>query len=175
MEVHTRRMHVWRMALLPLTAAALLITGSVILGEASAAVPTTIGVAPISQATDGNIPRLGKPETSGSAVITNGKVNPPAAPYVILYDQYNNASVGSGSISQDFETANDAFDSQLADDFIVPSGQTWQVTEVDAQAVYFNGAGPALKFQGLFLSELRSSARYTCLHGYRPCIHKHVG
>jgi hypothetical protein len=44
--------------------------------------------------------------------------------------------------SQDFETALDFFDSQAADDFIVPAGQTWQVTEVDVLGEY-DSTGPA--------------------------------
>ena len=29
------------------------------------------------------------------------------------------------------------------DDFVVPSGQTWRVSEVDVTGAYFNGSGPA--------------------------------
>ncbi len=68
---------------------------------------------------------------------------------VILYDQYNNPGANS-TVSQDFETANDAFDNQAADDFVVPAGETWQVTEVDVQGVYFNGPGPAASFKVFF-------------------------
>ena len=35
------------------------------------------------------------------------------------------------------------FSSDLADDFIVPGGQTWNVQSIDADGVYFNGTGPA--------------------------------
>ena len=38
----------------------------------------------------------------------------------------------------------------LADDFVVPAGQTWNITEVDAQGVYFNGPGPAASFNVFF-------------------------
>src|SRR6266481_2760379 len=69
----------------------------------------------------------------------------PKLPAVVLYDQLNNPGTLSTN-SQDFETANDAFDDFLADDFVVPGGQTWNITEVDAQGVYFNGAGPAASF-----------------------------
>ena len=44
--------------------------------------------------------------------------------------------------SQDAETALDFFDSQAADDFIVPAGQTWQVTEMDVLGEY-DSTGPA--------------------------------
>ena len=46
--------------------------------------------------------------------------------------------------------ANDAFDSQGADDFVVPAGQTWNVNEVDVAGVYFNGPGPAASFNVYF-------------------------
>jgi hypothetical protein len=69
----------------------------------------------------------------------------------VLYDQMDNGD-GIGSVSQDFETANDAFDAQIADDFVVPAGQTWTVTGVDAGGVYFNGPGPAANFNVYFYS-----------------------
>src|SRR5437588_1310039 len=66
----------------------------------------------------------------------------PRFPAVVLYDQLDNpGTVSTGS--QEFETANAAFDDFTADDFVVPGGETWNITEVDAQGVYFNGAGPA--------------------------------
>ncbi len=34
-------------------------------------------------------------------------------------------------------------DAAAADDFVVPSGQTWRVAQVDVTGVYFNGSGPA--------------------------------
>jgi len=76
----------------------------------------------------------------------------PKLPAVTLYDQYNNAGANS-TVSQDFETANNAFDNQLADDFVVPGGQTWNITEVDVQAVYFNGPGPAASFNVFFYQD----------------------
>lgn len=47
----------------------------------------------------------------------------------ILYSQLDLAS-GNGSPDQDFETANDSYDSEGADDFAVPGGIQWQVDEV---------------------------------------------
>jgi hypothetical protein len=69
----------------------------------------------------------------------------PKAPNVVLYDQYDNGN-GTATSSQDFETAFDTFDDFNADDFVVPAGQTWNITEVDAQGAYFNGPGPAVSF-----------------------------
>jgi hypothetical protein len=80
----------------------------------------------------------------------------PETPSVTLYDQYNNAGTAS-TVSQDFETANNAFDNQLADDFVVPAGQTWQVTEVDARGLYFNGPGTAASFNISFYTNSGSN------------------
>ena len=59
-----------------------------------------------------------------------------------LYDQTDNAA-GTATSSQNFEPANDAFDDQTADDFVVPSGQIWNVEQVNVVGQYFNGTGPA--------------------------------
>ena len=66
----------------------------------------------------------------------------PAAPAVVLYDQYDNPGTNSTS-SQNFEASFDAYDDMLADDFVVPGGQTWNINQVDVAGVYYNGAGPA--------------------------------
>ena len=63
------------------------------------------------------------------------------APAVILYSQNDNASTASSN-SQNFEAANNAFDNQLADDFIVPASG-WSIDNVTVTGVYFNGPGPA--------------------------------
>jgi hypothetical protein len=60
----------------------------------------------------------------------------------VLYDQSNNDS-GIGIVSQNFESSFDIYDAAAADDFTVPKGSKWKVTEVDAFGVYFNGSGPA--------------------------------
>ena len=65
----------------------------------------------------------------------------PKAPQIILYDQYNNAS-GMASLSATF-TDFPLHSSDLADDFVVPGGQTWNVQTIDADGLYFNGPGPA--------------------------------
>lgn len=57
---------------------------------------------------------------------------PPRTPEgasVLLYDQNNNAA-NNGVPDQDFEAAFDTYDSEAADDFVVPAGTTWQVDEV---------------------------------------------
>jgi hypothetical protein len=76
---------------------------------------------------------------------------PTPTPGSILYDQYDNFSTEQtpNIPSQDAETALDFFDSQAADDFIVPAGQTWQVTEVDVLGEY-DSTGPAASFHVFF-------------------------
>jgi hypothetical protein len=76
---------------------------------------------------------------------------PTPAPRTILYDQYDNfATVEPVNIrAQDAETRLDVFDSQAADDFIVPGDQTWQVTEVDVLGEY-DSTGPATSFHVFF-------------------------
>jgi hypothetical protein len=66
----------------------------------------------------------------------------PAAPQVVLYDQYNNVAAGTPTVSATF-TDFPTFSADLADDFVVPSGQTWTVMSIDADGAYFNGSGPA--------------------------------
>jgi N-acetylneuraminic acid mutarotase len=76
----------------------------------------------------------------------------PNLPNVTLYDQYNNPS-GAATSSQDFETAFDAFDDFTADDFVVPAGQTWNVSEVDVQGTYDGFTGPAIAFHVFFYQD----------------------
>jgi hypothetical protein len=54
----------------------------------------------------------------------------PAATTAVLYDQMDAAS-SDDVRSQDFEAAFVTFTNQAADDFVVPAGQTWNVTGVD--------------------------------------------
>ena len=93
-----------------------------------------------------NVPAV---SSSAAGLHSIGALPMPNAPNVVLYDQINNPGTVS-STSQDFEPSIDAFDNQLADDFVVPAGQTWNITEVDAQGLYFNGPGPAASFNVFF-------------------------
>src|SRR5215472_11406572 len=76
----------------------------------------------------------------------------PKLPAVVLYDQYNNAGTAATS-SQDFEAADDAFDDFTADDFVVPAGQTWNVSEIDIQGTYDGFPGPAVAFHVFFYQD----------------------
>src|SRR5216110_3231749 len=95
----------------------------------------------------GNGPTL--PRTSQIPLASSGTIGghiipvppPPGVPQVVLYDQYNNGSTVASlsSTFTDFPT----FNADLADDFVVPGGETWNVQSIDADGVYFNGPGPA--------------------------------
>jgi hypothetical protein len=66
----------------------------------------------------------------------------------VLYDQTDDAIPGSGVLSQNFENSwYDYYDSQAADDFIVLSGQTWDLTRMVVRGHYGgregSGSGPA--------------------------------
>ena len=76
--------------------------------------------------------------TSGHAA----RVAPAQNPDAVLYDQMDNDG-GTGVTSQNFEASFDAYDGMGADDFKVPVGKIWLVTEVDVAGVYYNGSGPA--------------------------------
>jgi hypothetical protein len=90
-------------------------------------------------------------ELAVDPAMAEGSPTPTPTPGAVLYDQYDNfATKEAVNIpSQDAETALDFFDSQAADDFIVPAGQTWQVTEVDVLGEY-DSAGPAASFHVFF-------------------------
>ena len=64
----------------------------------------------------------------------------PNAGLKTLYSQ-NDHDGGTGIISQMFGSSYPG--DQGADDFVVPSGSTWKLSEVDVTGVYFNGVGPA--------------------------------
>jgi len=66
----------------------------------------------------------------------------PQAPQVVLYDQYNNA--GPNATRSTTFTDLPTFSIDLADDFVVPAGQTWNVQSIDADGTYAFGPGPAI-------------------------------
>ena len=77
----------------------------------------------------------------------------PMPAMVVLYDQYNNAGADWIS-SQDFELAMNTFDGFAADDFVVPAGKTWTITQVEVDGVYYNGSGPASAVNIFIFSDL---------------------
>lgn len=84
----------------------------------------------------------------------------------VLYDQYDN--IGTSSFpSQDFETALDNFDAQGADDFVVPAGETWSITEVDVYGDYSSGSNASESFHVFIYQNaagLPGPAVYTALN-----------
>jgi hypothetical protein len=76
----------------------------------------------------------------------------PAAkiPQVVLYDQYN-SEANTVTVSAKFSDL-PSQNSDLADDFIVPSGQTWNVESIDAEGYYY-GPGPANSFNVFFYTD----------------------
>ena len=54
----------------------------------------------------------------------------------VLYDQTDSPG-GDAIASQDFEPTQDSQDSQAADDFTIPEGQSWTINGVDVGGVYF--------------------------------------
>ncbi|HRX05090.1 MAG TPA: choice-of-anchor R domain-containing protein, partial [Anaerolineae bacterium] len=73
----------------------------------------------------------------------SGTVTAYEGPNVVLYDQTDNIGINSIT-SQDFEAANDAYDNQAADDFVIPPGDgSWTIDEVYVPGAYYNGTGPA--------------------------------
>jgi len=91
-----------------------------------------------------SMPRVSQVPLRSSGPTGAGPISVPPRPkgvQAVLYDQYDNAG-GTASLSATF-TDFPTFDSDLADDFVVPGGQTWNVDSIDADGLYFNGSGPA--------------------------------
>jgi len=61
----------------------------------------------------------------------------------VLYSQLDSPNGTNSVTSQNFEADFDAFDDELADDFVVPAGGGWEVDTVSVLGGYFNGSGPA--------------------------------
>ena len=93
-----------------------------------------------------------QPTVSSGAIGVPSIVPPfPKEPQVVLYDQYDNAS-DFATLSATFSDF-PLFNSDLADDFVVPTGQTWNVQSIDADGVYFPFNGPAISFNVFFYAD----------------------
>jgi len=85
-----------------------------------------------------------------TALVTLGVAAQASA--VVLYDQYDNAAGPSAALtSQDFEAANDDLDGEVADDFVVPVGEIWEVDGVDVDGT---GASPAASYHVNFYANV---------------------
>lgn len=77
------------------------------------------------------------PQSSSGRAGARVRIAPPLpkAPQIVLYDQYDNAGdeVTASVTFTDFPTYN----SDLADDFVVPQGQIWNIQSIDADGTYF--------------------------------------
>src|SRR2546429_1326203 len=100
---------------------------SVAAGQMSQVAPSAIGTAqtqlsaPLQESS-----RVTSGATGGTPVRT---LRMPLYPQVILYDQYDN-DLNNGIVSAD-RTDDPPLSAEAADNFVVPAGQTWTITEVD--------------------------------------------
>jgi hypothetical protein len=70
---------------------------------------------------------------------------PASAPGAVLHDQTN--SVGFNVYtSEDFQPSQDQVDSKIADDFTVPAGQSWTLSQMDVIGVDDGGPPPFVNF-----------------------------
>jgi hypothetical protein len=89
--------------------------------------------------------------SSGAIGVPSMRPPHPKAPQVVLYDQYDNAS-DFATLSATFSDFA-LFSSDLADDFVVPTGETWNVQSIDADGTYFPFNGPANSFNVFFYAD----------------------
>jgi hypothetical protein len=110
-------------------------------------------------------------ETSATLTDTGGRYCAGTlGPQVILYNQYNNAG-NYATVSATF-TDSPEHNSDLADDFVVPGGQTWHVQWIYVDGVYFNGTGPATDWNVFFYTNnagFPGTQTYSALH--QPAAH----
>lgn len=81
--------------------------------------------------------------TAANAGESHFPLNTSRAPdAVVLYDQYNN--IGSSMYgSTNFEPLNNAHDTFIADDFVIPNGEFWAITTVEAKGAIFGTVASA--------------------------------
>jgi subtilisin-like proprotein convertase family protein len=107
---------------------------------------------PVPVRVEGPMIEAVRTQSGGRALVRNdaiarlgpggGTPTPYEGPHAVLYDQTD--SVGTnGFPSQDFEAANDAYDNQGADDFVIPVADgSWTIDEVYVLGSYSAGGGP---------------------------------
>src|SRR5262249_51306489 len=88
-------------------------------------------------------PNCATPTATATATATIPPT-PTPSPCGLLYDQSDSGD-GSSTVSQNFGDF-PTFNSQTADDFVVPALTTWTIQEFTVDGTYFNGNGPASFF-----------------------------
>ncbi len=92
------------------------------------------------------------PTLDGAAPASPSVLPSPRGGGDVLYDQ--TANVGTQNFpSQEFEATRAQFNSQGADDFAVPVGTVWSVTEVSVLGAYRQGEGPATNVDVRFYAD----------------------
>lgn len=101
----------------------------------------------------GNFLIRGKGEVGATPMPTATRTHTPTPgptvtrpPAYVLYDQYDHISPIYASNSQQYEPSMQPYTSYLADDFVVPAGQTWYLDEVDVAGRIDGGMGPVASF-----------------------------
>ena len=94
---------------------------------------------------------------AGSPPITSISVNPTAlqAPKSakVLWSQMSSDG-GEGINSQNYTSDNSSpLNDQGADDFVIPKGKTWSITEVDVTGQYYQGSSPATSENVIFYKD----------------------
>jgi hypothetical protein len=77
--------------------------------------------------------RLSNQATSGPSGVKALRILPPPKfPRVVLYDQYDN-DLNNGIVSE-IRLDDPTLSAETADNFVVPGGETWTITEVDVRS-----------------------------------------
>ena len=71
-------------------------------------------------------------------------------------DNQNNDDYGKAVLSENFtDGAFTTYNSYGADDFVIPSGHSWDIREVDVTGTFINGSGPATAENLLFYKDAK--------------------
>lgn len=70
----------------------------------------------------------------------------------VLYNQNSNGT-GNAILSQNFSKTDSQYDCAAADDFVVPSGHTWKIDEVDVTGIYIQGSGQVTNADVIFYKD----------------------
>jgi hypothetical protein len=71
----------------------------------------------------------------------------------VLWNQNSNYSGRAVTSMNLTSTTGSSDNDQAADDFVVPKGKAWKVTEVDVTGVYYEGSGPATSEDVMFYKD----------------------